>query len=289
VTDAPRPGVLAVVGTPIGNLADLSPRAAEVLGAAQLVACEDTRRTGRLLQHLAVRAPSMCVVNQYTEAAAVDRVIAVLAAGGDVALVSDAGMPAVSDPGAVLVDAVARAGFDVVVVPGPSAATAALALSGFVGDRFCFEGFLPRKGPDRRARIGALVDETRIAVLFEAPHRVERTVADLTAALGQDRPLAICREITKRFEEVWRGPLGEATAHLGGSEPRGEYVLVLAGAAPHDVVDDDRILAAIEAERGAGASRRDAVEHVTASLGAQRRRVYDLALTVGFDSPGSAP
>ena len=285
-----RRGVLAVVGTPIGNLGDISSRSVEVLGAAALVACEDTRRTGRLLQHLAISAPSMCVVNQHTEASAVRRVLDVLASGGDVALVSDAGMPVVSDPGASLVDAVARAGYEVVVVPGPSAVVAALAVSGLVGDRFCFEGFLPRKGADRRARIAQLSTEPRISVLFEAPHRIVRTMDDLCDALGPTRNVAICWELTKRYEEVWRGSLSEGVAHVHASEPRGEYVIVLA-AAPIDVVapDDDEVVDAIRVEVVAGASRRDAVDRVAASFGLPRRRVYQLAVGTAFDATDAGP
>jgi 16S rRNA (cytidine1402-2'-O)-methyltransferase len=285
-----RRGVLAIVGTPIGNLGDISSRSVETLGAAALVACEDTRRTGRLLQHLAISAPAMCVVNQYTEMSAVGRVLDVLASGGDVALVSDAGMPVVSDPGASLVDAVARAGYEVVVVPGPSAVVAALAVSGLVGDRFCFEGFLPRKGADRRARIADLSREPRISVLFEAPHRIVRTMDDLAHALGPTRTVTICRELTKRYEEVWRGSLSEAVVHVHASEPRGEYVIVLAGVPIHDVApDDDEVIDAIRVELVAGESRRDAIDTVAASFGVSRRRVYRLAVGAAFDATDAGP
>lgn len=283
-------GVLAIVGTPIGNLGDISSRSVEVLGAAALVACEDTRRTGRLLQHLAISAPPMCVVNQHTEMSAVRRVLEVLASGGDVALVSDAGMPVVSDPGASLVNAIARAGYEVVVVPGPSAVVAALAVSGLVGDRFCFEGFLPRKGGDRRARIAELSTEQRLSVLFEAPHRIVRTMEDLADALGPIRNVSICRELTKRYEEVWRGSLSEAVSHVHASEPRGEYVIVLAGVSINVVVpDDDEVIDAIRVELIAGASRRDAVDSVAATFGVPRRRVYQLAVGVAFDATDAGP
>ena len=285
-----RRGVLAIVGTPIGNLGDLSTRSVEVLGAAALVACEDTRRTGRLLQYLAISAPAMCVVNQHTEMSSVRRVLEVLASGGDVALVSDAGMPVVSDPGASLVDAVARAGYEVVVVPGPSAVVAALAVSGLVGDRFCFEGFLPRKGGDRRARISELSREPRISVLFEAPHRIVRTIDDLADVLDPTRRVTICRELTKRYEEVWRGSLSEAVVHVHASEPRGEYVIVLAGVPIDDVApDDDEVTEAIRVELAAGVSRRDAVDNVAGALGASRRRVYQLAVGVAFDATDADP
>lgn len=276
---AGRRGVLHVVGTPIGNLGDLSPRAASVLSSVALIACEDTRRTGRLLQLVGIAKRPMAVVNQHTEADVIGRVLGALEAGDDVALVSDAGMPTISDPGAVLVAAVVEAGFAPVVVPGPSASLAALAVSGLVGDRFCFEGFLPRKGAERGRRIATLASDPRISVLFEAPHRVLRTVSDLAEACGSDRRVAMCRELTKLHEEVWRGSLGEAVQHLGADAPRGEYVLVLSGRAEQTVeADDDGIVAALVELTEQGTSTRDAVAEVAKRLDVPRRRVYGLAV-----------
>ncbi len=279
--------MLHVVGTPIGNLGDLSPRAVSVLSSVALIACEDTRRTGRLLQLVGIAKRPLAVVNQHTEADVIGRVLAALEVGDDVALVSDAGMPTISDPGAVLVAAAVDAGFAPVVVPGPSASLAALAVSGLVGDRFCFEGFLPRKGAERARRIASLASDPRISVLFEAPHRVVRTVTDLAEACGADRRIALCRELTKLHEEVWRGRLGEARDHLKAEAPRGEYVLVLVGRSEETLeVDDDRIVGALVELTGQGVSTRDAVAEVARRFDAPRRRVYSLAVA-HFDAEQS--
>ncbi len=270
------PGRLVLVATPIGNLGDLSPRAADALRQAALVCCEDTRRTGKLL-HLAGISARMAVANEHTEGARVAEVLDVLATGADVALVSDAGTPGISDPGERLVRAVLAAGHQVTAVPGPAAVVMALVVSGFDTTRFVFEGFLPRSGGDRTTRLAEVAAERRTIVLYEAPHRIARTVTDLCRVCGPDRAVALARELTKLHEEVWRGSLGEAVEHLGQVEPRGEYVVVLAGAGPAPAADDDAIRAALTAAIGGGATRRDAVATVTAALGVARRRVFDLA------------
>ena len=270
-------GRLVLVGTPIGNLGDLSPRAVEALGAADVVCCEDTRRTGRLLQHAGVRAPELRVVNDHTEDRAVADVLARLGQGQRVALVTDAGMPGIADPGERLVAAAVDAGFVVEVVPGPSAAVTALVASGLPAGRFVFEGFLPRKGSARTERLAAVAAEQRTIVIYEAPHRVARTVADLAAACGRDRRVALARELTKLHEEHWRGTLDQADAHLAAVAPRGEYVLVLDGAPPPAEVTDADIVAALATARTHGASTRDAVAEVAADLGVARRRAYALA------------
>ncbi len=271
-------GRLVVVGTPIGNLGDLSPRAREALAAAELVACEDSRRTGRLFNTLGIPAPRYWVVNEHTEDDVTPGIVDRLLAGTRVVLVSDAGMPAVSDPGSRLIRAAVERGVEVEVVPGASAVLTALVASGLVSDRFCFEGFLPRRGGQRAERLAALVGEPRVAVLFEAPHRIRRTVADLAEALGGERRTAICRELTKLHEETWRGTLAEAVEHLASKEPRGEYVLVVEGAERAEP-DDAAILAALDERCGRGGSRRDVVDDVAAALGVGRRRVYELSLT----------
>lgn len=270
-------GRLVLVGTPIGNLGDLSRRAVEALAAADLVCCEDTRRTGRLLQHAGIRAPALRVVNEHTESGAVDDVLARLGRGERVAVVSDAGMPGISDPGERLVAAAVGAGFVVEVVPGPSAATTALVASGLPSGRFVFEGFLPRKGSARTARLAAVAGEPRTVVLYEAPHRVTRTLEDLAKACGPDRRVALARELTKLHEEIWRGSLHEAVDRVAEVEPRGEYVLVLDGAPPPGEVTDDDIVAALSTARAGGASTRDAVAAVAADLGVPKRRAYALA------------
>jgi 16S rRNA (cytidine1402-2'-O)-methyltransferase len=268
---------LVLVGTPLGNLGDLAPRAVEALAGADVVCCEDTRRTGRLLQHAGVRAAALKVVNDHTEADAVPDVLARLGRGERVVVVSDAGMPGVSDPGERLVAAAVTAGFPVEVVPGPSAAITALVASGLPAGRFTFEGFLPRKGSGRTERLRELVTERRTSVLYEAPHRVARTLADLAAACGGGRRVMIARELTKLHEEHWRGTLDEAVTHVAEVAPRGEHVLVLEGAPPPVEVTDDVIVNALAEARAAGASTRDAVADVAADLGVPKRRAYALA------------
>src|SRR5690348_17157514 len=239
-------GVLVVVATPIGNLGDLAPRAVEALAGVDALCCEDTRRTGRLLQHAGVAAPKLIVANEHTEAAAAAEVADRLARGERVAVVSDAGMPGISDPGERLVAVAVSGGHDVEVVPGPSAVVAALAISGLPTARWVFEGFLPRKGKERAERLEAVAQERRTVVLYEAPHRLARTLADLVAVCGGERSVAVARELTKLHEEVWRGPLAGALAWAEEREPPGEFVLVVAGAAPPADPDDDAIVRALE-------------------------------------------
>ncbi len=220
-------GVLWLVGTPIGNLGDLTDGALACLRAADVVCAEDTRRTRGLLTAFDVHPSRLVSIRAETEAAAVAGVLDWLAQGLAVALVTDAGMPGISDPGEVLVRGVVEAGGAVAVAPGPDAATTALLASGLPVDRWCFEGFLPRKGSDRAARLAALRAETATAVVYEAPHRLLRTLADLEAALGPDRPVAVAKDVTKRFERIWRGPVAQVRAELDDADVRGEFVLVI--------------------------------------------------------------
>lgn len=221
---------LYIVATPIGNLEDISQRALRVLREAALVAAEDTRVTRHLLNHYAIAIPLATYTDAYDrrKAGRQGRVLDELAAGRDVALVSDAGTPGLSDPGYELVQAVLAAGHQVQAIPGPSAITAALVASGLPADRFLFVGFLPRKAGERRAALAELADEPGTWIAFEAPQRLVETLADLVAVLG-DRSVAVARELTKRFEEVWRGPASQALVHFTASPPRGEITLVVAG------------------------------------------------------------
>ncbi len=274
-TESAVPPRLVLVATPIGNLGDLSPRAVEALSSAALICCEDTRRTGRLLQAAGVVAKRLAVCNEHTERRCVDDVLAVLGDGGDVAVVTDAGTPGISDPGELLVRAALDAGYEVSTVPGPAAVIAALVGSGLPTARFVFEGFLPRSGAERRRRLAEIAAEQRTVVLYEAPHRVVRTIADLIEVCGPDRPVAVARELTKLYETIVRGALG--SIELG--EPRGEYVIVLGGAPSTPVeVDDDSIAARVDAELAAGVSTRDAAARVSTALGVPRRRAYDIAV-----------
>ncbi|CAN5758191.1 16S rRNA (cytidine(1402)-2'-O)-methyltransferase [soil metagenome] len=270
-------GQLVLVATPIGNLADLTPRAVEALAAADLVCCEDTRRTGRLLQHAGVVARRLAVCNEHTERSRVDDVLGVLGGGGIVALVSDAGTPGISDPGERLVRAVLDAGYEVTTCPGPTALMAALVSSGLPTGRFVFEGFLPRRGAERRQRLAEIARELRTVVLYEAPHRVAATLADLAAVCGGDRPVTVARELTKRFETILRTTLGQVDV----GSPRGEYVVVIGGASTEQAdaaVGDDAVRAELAAERGQGLSTRDAVAAIAARTGRSRREVYALAV-----------
>lgn len=279
-------GRLVLVATPIGNLADLSPRASDELRAADVIVCEDTRRTGRLLELAGIeRRQRFVVANEHTEASAAAEVGRLLADGATVAVVTDAGTPGVSDPGERLVRAAIAGGHEVSVVPGPSAALAALVVSGLPTDRFVMEGFLPRSGSARRERLAELGRERRTVVLYEAPHRLARTLTDLVAALGADRPAVVARELTKRHEEVWRGRLGEAVERFALEPARGEVVLVVGGAPQPAGADDAEVLTALRLRLGAGTSTRDAVAEVAAALGVPRRRVYDLALEL--ERPGA--
>jgi 16S rRNA (cytidine1402-2'-O)-methyltransferase len=270
------PGRLVVVGTPIGNLGDLSPRAVQALSDADVIACEDTRRTGRLLAAAGVERHELVVANDHTEARAAERLVERARDGATVALVTDAGMPGVSDPGDDVVAAFVAAGLAVEVVPGPTAATTALAISGLPTGRFVFEGFLPRKGAARTERLAAVAAEQRTVVLYEAPHRAERTLADLREACGDDRPVAVGRELTKLHEECFRGDLAGAAEWLA-AEPKGEFVIVLGGAEPPPEATDEQLRAALDEALAGGASTRDAVAAVVARFGVPKRRVYDLA------------
>jgi len=269
---------LWLVATPIGNLGDLAPRAVETLRHAKLICCEDTRRTGLLLQHAGVKAERLAVCNDHTEVARIGDVLEVLGYGGEVAIVSDAGTPGISDPGERIVRAVIDAGHTVSAIPGPSAAIMAVTISGLPTDRFVFEGFLPRKGRERAGRIAEVAAETRTSVIYEAPHRALRTLADLRDACGDDRMVVVTRELTKMYETVVRGPLG--TIDIG--EPRGEYVFVLAGAPVDDApIDDETIREALRAEFEHGSSTRDAAATVASRLGVAKRDAY--ALAIGLD------
>lgn len=270
--------MLVLVGTPIGNLEDLSPRAVRTMAEADLVVCEDTRRTGRLLQAAGVKAKKLLAAHDHNEAAQVAGILERLRAGETVAIVSDAGMPGISDPGEQIVAAAAAEGFEVQVVPGPAAVITGLVASGLPAGRFVFEGFLPRSGSGRKERLDALRGERRTIVLYEAPHRVARTLADLASALGDDRRVALARELTKLHEETWRGTLAGAVAHASEVEPRGEYVVVVEGAAVPPVAGDEELVAAVTRLVGEGRSRRDAVAEVAAVYGVAKRHVYDLAL-----------
>jgi 16S rRNA (cytidine1402-2'-O)-methyltransferase len=276
-------GVLVLAATPIGQVGDAPPRLAAELVSADVIAAEDTRRLGRLATELGVDVRGR--VTSYfegNEAARTPGLVERMLAGDRVVLVTDAGMPSVSDPGYRLVSAAVEAGIAVTAVPGPSAVLTALAVSGLPVDRFCFEGFLPRKAGERRRRLAALAGEERTLVFFEAPHRTAMALTDLAEAFGPDRAAAVCRELTKTHEEVRRGGLAEL-ANWARAGVRGEVTVVVAGAVASASVDSDpdSLRAAVAADEEAGVSRKDAIRAVATRAGVPKRVVYDAVHGVG--------
>jgi len=277
VDNTPAVGRLILAGTPIGNTEDASPRLLRVLVEADLIAAEDTRRLHGLLNRLGITITAK-VVSYFdgNEAARVGELLAALAEGRTVVVVSDAGMPTVSDPGYRVVAAAVDAGLPIQVVPGPSAVLVALALSGLPTDRFCFEGFLPRKGGERRRRLTELAAEARTMVFFEAPHRLQEFLADAVTVLGPDRRVAVSRELTKTYEETRRGTLAEVAAWAADGV-RGEITVVIAGAAPSALSVADAL--PLVAERVAGGEPFSAaVASVAADSGLPRKALYQAAL-----------
>ena len=278
ITSAVHAG-LWLVATPIGNLEDLSPRAAGVLRAATIICCEDTRHSGSLLKRIGATPERLVVANEHTEHDAIETVLTALASGAIVAVISDAGTPAISDPGERLVRAAIDAGHRVHSTPGPVAFVMAAAMSGLPTARIAFDGFLPRSGSERRERLTEVSRERRTTVLYEAPHRLERTLVDLAEACGPDRQIVLAREMTKLHEDFWRGTLADAVIHAQTVAPRGEYALVIGPAISHttDITDAD-IASELGARTGAGLSTRDAIDEVTNALGVARKRVYAIAV-----------
>jgi 16S rRNA (cytidine1402-2'-O)-methyltransferase len=269
-------GVLVLAATPIGQVGDASPRLAAELAGADVVAAEDTRRLRRLTTELGITIGGR-VVSYFegNESARTPQLVEALRAGQRVVLVTDAGMPSVSDPGYRLVVAAVDLGVPVTAVPGPSAVLTALAVSGLPVDRFCFEGFLPRKAGERARRLAALAAEERTLVFFEAPHRTEATLAAMAEAWGDDRRAAVCRELTKTHEEVRRGGLAELAAWAGAGV-RGEVTLVVAGAVPEQVDTAPASLAGLVADAEAtGTPRKQAILDVARLAGVPKREVYD--------------
>jgi 16S rRNA (cytidine1402-2'-O)-methyltransferase len=268
-------GSLHIVATPIGNLDDLSPRARAALGSAALIACEDTRRTAKLLARFEIDVP-MIAVHKFSERERLDEVLDVLARGDDVALVSDGGTPAVSDPGALLVAAALAAGFRVSPVPGPSAVVALLSASGLPADRFVFYGFLPAREGERRKRLRELVHETRTLVVYEAPHRIKEMLADVREVFG-DRAVVLGRELTKIHETILRGTAAEIAGALGEGEIKGEIVVALAGydpASPEATIADPLRTVWAEALAASNGDVRGALKAAAKALGLKKPEVW---------------
>ena len=268
--------MLVLAGAPLGNVGDASPRLRAALADADVVAAEDTRRLRRLVGDLDVTLSGR-VVSYFegNEQGRTPELLAALRDGRRVLLITDGGMPSVSDPGFRLVAAAVAAGVAVTVVPGPSAVTTALAVSGLPSDRFVFEGFLPRKGGERRARLGQLAGDRRTTVFFEAPHRLAATLTDLAAAFGADRPAAVCRELTKTYEEVRRGPLGDLAAWAAAGV-KGEVTLVVEGrTAPAEAPTAAALAREVALREEGGEPRKEAIAEVARERGVPKREVFD--------------
>lgn len=280
-------GVVVLAATPIGDVRDASPRLVAELTNADVIAAEDTRRLRRLLERLGVET-SARILSYFegNEMRRTDELVRLLGEGARVLVVSDSGMPSVSDPGYRIVEAAVARGFQVTAVPGPSAVLTALAVSGLPVDRFCFEGFLPRKAAERARQLGQLATEPRTMIFFEAPHRVAATLSAMALAFGGDRRGAVCRELTKTYEEVRRGPLQEL-AEWAGSDVRGEITLVIGGATQpaadlHSAAEEALGLAA------GGMKLRAAVAHVARQQGLAKNALYEVALKTQHSRPASA-
>jgi 16S rRNA (cytidine1402-2'-O)-methyltransferase len=271
---------LYVVGTPIGNLDDMTFRAVQVLKSVDLIAAEDTRHTGKLLQHFQIATPQLSYHDHNRQARLPD-LLKRLQQGHAIALVTDAGMPGISDPGYELVKACVNEGIAVVPIPGVSAVTTALCASALPSDRFCFEGFLPAKLQERQMRLAELKTERRTLILYEAPHKLRRTLQELAIAFSPDRAITLGRELTKRFEEFWRGSLQSAIAHYETQEPQGEFTLVIAGAEPTPLVlTEDTLKTELLRLLEQGLSRSQASQSLAAQTQLPRRQLYQLALTL---------
>ncbi len=271
-------GILYLVATPLGNLEDITLRALRILREVSLIATEDTRTTGQLLKHFDLHRPLVSYY-EHNKVTRLERILAALEEG-DVALVSEAGTPLLSDPGYELVRAAVERGFPVVPIPGPSALGAALPASGLPTDRFLFLGFLPRKAGDRRRLLQEVAAEKATLVFFEAPHRLREALADMIDCLGADRSIAVCRELTKLHEEIWRGTLAGAGSEWQQRDPRGEFTLVVSGAPTPINWDQTRVEAELVRIIAAGVSVKDAVRQVVDQSGWGKREVYALAQRV---------
>ena len=270
-------GMLVLVATPIGNLSDMSTRAIETLQSSDLVACEDTRRTGLLLQHFGITGKRMLRVDAHTEDKSSQEIINCLLEGFTVSMVTDAGMPSISDPGERLVRKVIESGHRVTVIPGPSAPISALVVSGFSTQRWCMEGFLPRKGESRLKRLKEIAEEERTVILFESPHRLAATLKDLLEECGATRQVVVVRELTKVHEEIFRGSLEESLKWAEKSI-KGEIVIVLEAGTITSEIDDERLETVLKEILAGGVSTKDAAEEASRRLNVSRRRAYSTAL-----------
>lgn len=280
----PKPGTLYIVGTPIGNLEDMTFRSVRILQSVDMIAAEDTRHTGKLLQHFQIKTPQMSY-HEHNRNSRIPEILEYLKYGKAIALVSDAGMPGISDPGYELIKACVDAEIDVVPIPSATAAITALSASGLPTNRFVFDGFLPAKSQQRREYLESLLIETRTLVFYESPHRLRETLQDFADILGSDRQIVIARELTKLYEEFWRGTIEEAIAHYQQKEPQGEYTLLVAGIEPSKPqITEAELKAELLGMMKQGASRSQASRQLAKEISVSRNKLYQLALTIELDS-----
>ena len=282
--DEPAGGHLYLVGTPIGHLGDFSPRAKALLTAVDVIACEDTRHSGQLLSNLQARGRRLSF-HQHNTRTRLPQLLELLAAGDSLAVISDAGLPGISDPGEELAAAARSSGHPVICVPGPCAATTALVSSGLPSNRFCFEGFLPPKGRERKRRLEEIAAEARTSVLYEAPHRLVTLLAELQELCGAERPLQVARELTKRHEQQVGPTVSAAVDHFQQHRPQGEFTLVLGGcpATPEVELDDATLLERLNETMATGTSASSAARQLALETGIPRRRLYNLIHRQGAD------
>ena len=273
----PEPGSLYIVGTPIGNLSDLSERAKSLLSSVKCIACEDTRRSGLLLKSLKIKTPLLSFHKNNTQNR-IPKIIALLEGGNSVALISDAGLPGISDPGQELVFDAKSKGHKVICIPGPCAATTALVCSGLPTNRFCFEGFLPIKNKDRKKIINEISKEERTIIIYESPHRIIKLLEELSDACGSDRSLEVGRELTKRYEENIGTTIGEVINHFKSSKPKGEFTLVLGGRIQkaERYKDSSELISEIESLIKEGKTSSDAIREISTKYDYPRRELYSL-------------
>ncbi|WP_414582055.1 16S rRNA (cytidine(1402)-2'-O)-methyltransferase [Scytonema sp. PCC 10023] len=278
-----KPATLYVVGTPIGNLEDMTFRAVKILQTVDVIAAEDTRHTGRLLQHFQIKTPQVSY-HEHNRSSRIPELLEQLSNGKAIALVTDAGVPGISDPGYELVKVCVEAGIPVVPIPGANAAITALSAAGLPTDRFVFEGFLPAKGQQRRSHLESLETESRTLIFYESPHRLRETLQDFAEIFGTSRQIVIARELTKLYEEFWRGTIESAIAHYSQREPQGEYTLLVAGTPPaQPQLSEEELKAELLKIMSQGISRSQASRQLAKMTSLPRRQLYQLALAIKMD------
>jgi 16S rRNA (cytidine1402-2'-O)-methyltransferase len=278
-----KPATLYVVATPIGNLEDMTFRAVKILQTVDVIAAEDTRHTGRLLQHFQIKTPQVSY-HEHNRSSRIPELLEELTNGKAIALVTDAGVPGISDPGYELVKVCIEAGIPVVPIPGANAAITALSAAGLPTDRFVFEGFLSAKGQQRRSHLESLETESRTLIFYESPHRLRETLQDLAEIFGTSRQIVLARELTKLYEEFWRGTIEEAIAHYSQREPQGEYTLLVAGTPPtQPQLSEEELKAELLAIMSQGISRSQASRQLAKVTSLPRRQLYQLALAIKMD------